>query len=246
MIFFKTVFKSVFSRRDVKIFLSFIFFPILVPMLSEFMDGVNSELTHNYLSFLDATISTQFRFILPVLLFSLVISSVFNDEIDTGIMFLYKDINRSKIFNAKLLSILSLYFIFFLGTVLTSLISYYGIMLPKGEVSSNLASSNIPELTSTLFSLFSTISLNIITATLIVMVSVKSKAVQSVLSGVFFSLFSSVAPMWIGIKYLFPNGYAQLSKSNFLLSLVLAIFISILYFTIFYIKGRKRFDRVEF
>ncbi|WP_438831390.1 amino acid transporter [Streptococcus pluranimalium] len=243
---FKSVFKSVFSRRDVKIFLSFTLLPILVPVLSEFTEGANPEITKNFLSFLDAAVNTQFRFVLPVLLFSLVISSVFKDEIDSGIMFLYKDIKRSKIFNAKLLSLLSVYSIFLIGTVVISLISYYGMMLPRGNVSANFISPKNTEAIYALFSLLTTIGLNLITTVLVVMVSIKSKPIQSVLSGVFFSLFASTAPMWIGIKYLFPNGYAKLSQTNFMFAFTVAAAISVIYFVVFYIKGKRKFDSVEF
>ena len=98
MSLFKSVFKSVFKRKDVNIFLTFAFLPVLVPLLSGFMEGMSSEYTGNFLSFLESAVSTQYRFVLPILLFSLVVSSVFKDEIDSGIMFLYKDINRKKIF----------------------------------------------------------------------------------------------------------------------------------------------------
>ena len=112
MSLFKSVFKSVFKRKDVNIFLTFAFLPVLVPLLSGFMEGMSSEYTGNFLSFLESAVSTQYRFVLPILLFSLVVSSVFKDEIDSGIMFLYKDINRKKIFNAKLLSLVVVYSIF--------------------------------------------------------------------------------------------------------------------------------------
>lgn len=246
MTLFKSVFKSVFNRRDVKIYLSFILLPILVPLLSDFMDGMSADMMKNFLSFLDSAVSTQSRLILPILLLSLVISSVFKDEIDSGIMFLYKDINRVKIFNAKLFSLISIYSIFLMGTVLLSLLSYYVMLLPQGNVTASFVSENTTELISTLFSLVSTIGLNLITIALVVMVSVTAKTIQSALTGVFFSLASTVAPLLIGIKYLFPNGYAQMSQANLLLACVISTTISILYFSVFYIKGKNRFKKVEF
>ncbi|MBJ8326462.1 amino acid transporter [Streptococcus pacificus] len=246
MDFFKPVFKSIFNRRDVKIFLAFIFLPILVPIMAEFMDGLNPKLTSNFLAFLDSAVSTQFRFVLPVLLFSLVISSVFRDEIDSGIMFLYKDINRTKIFNAKFISLIAIYGLFFIGTVLTSLVAYYGLMAPKGMVATHLISENSSEVVSTLFSLLTTLGLNVITIALVVMVSISSKTVQSVLTGVFFSLASSVAPMLIGIRYLFPNGYVKLLATHFSLAVILSVIISVSYFIFFYIKGKNKFKKIEF
>lgn len=86
MILVKSIFHSIFSRREVKIFLAFSFLPMLVPILSDVMDGINADLSNNFLSFLDSAITTQPRLILPTLLFSLIISSVFKEEIESGII----------------------------------------------------------------------------------------------------------------------------------------------------------------
>lgn len=246
MILFTSIFQSVFKRRDVKIFLSFSLLPILVPLLSKFMDGMKSDLTSNFLSFFDVAISTQFRFVLPVLLFSLVISSVFKEEIDSGIMFLYKDINRKKIFNAKVLSLLVLYGLFFVLTAILSLIAYYGIMLPQGQVLSHFSPAELAGLKTTLLSILATVCLNIITTILVSMVAIKAKTIQSTLVGVFFSLAASVAPMLIGIKYIFPNGYVNLEGTNFVISACLILLLSIIYISIFYLRGVKQFKNIEF
>ncbi|MBK5034523.1 amino acid transporter [Streptococcus sp. 15.1] len=246
MSLFKSVFKSVFKRKDVNIFLTFAFLPILVPLLSGFMEGMSSEYTGSFISFLESAVSTQYRFVLPVLLFSLVVSSVFKDEIDSGIMFLYKDINRKKIFNAKLLSLVVVYSIFLGLTIFMSLVSYYGFMLPKGEVSANFISNQSSATIKSLFTLISTINLNLITIALVVMVSITSKTIKSVLAGVFFSLAASVSPMLIGIQYLFPNGYIHFIRSNWILAYMAAVVISIIYFVIFYVRGMHKFKNVEF
>ena len=161
-------------------------------------------------------------------------------------MFLYKDINRKKIFNAKLLSLVVVYSIFLGLTIFMSLVSYYGFMLPKGEVSSNFIANQSSATIKSLFTLISTINLNLITITLVVMVSITSKTIKSVLAGVFFSLAASVSPMLIGIQYLFPNGYIHFIQSNWVLSYMAAVVISIIYFVIFYVRGMHKFKNVEF
>lgn len=246
MILFKAIFKSVFSRRDVKIFLVFIFLPLLVPLLTGFMDGTNTGLSRNFLDFFATTISTQYRLILPNLLFSLIISSVFKEEIDTGILFLYKDINRSRIFKAKLGSLLAIYVIFFVGTIIASFLAYFCILLPQGVVDTTLIPEGNVATLSTIYSLLSTVCLNLITIVFIVMISVTSKMVQTVLAGVFFSLAASVAPMLIGINYLFPNGYNTLAQENFLLACLIALGISVIYISFFYIRGKRKFKYIEF
>jgi len=210
------------------------------------MEGMSSEYTGNFLSFLESAVSTQYRFVLPILLFSLVVSSVFKDEIDSGSMFLYKDINRKKIFNAKLLSLVVVYSIFLGLTIFTSLVSYYGFMLPKGEVSSNFIANQSSATIKSLFTLISTINLNLITIALVVMVSITSKTIKSVLAGGFFLLAASVSPMLVGIQYLFPNGYIHFIQINWVLSYMAAVVLSIIYFVIFYVRGMHKFKNVEF
>ena len=85
MMLFTSILKSVASRRDVKLFFGFIILPILVPFLSQTMDGARDNFGQSFLTFLDLTLVTQYRVILPVMIFSLVITSVFRDEIDSGI-----------------------------------------------------------------------------------------------------------------------------------------------------------------
>ena len=136
-------------------------------------------------------------------------------------MFLYKDINRNKIFNAKLISLMLIYFLYFLLTVLVSFIAYYGFMLPQGNALPNFISEKAQNIVFDLFSL-----LNIITIILVSMVSITSKNIQSVLTGVLFTLAYSVAPVLIGIRYIFPNGYTQLTKTNLILAVASATVLS--------------------
>ncbi|MBY4960526.1 hypothetical protein [Streptococcus suis] len=81
-----TIFKTIFSRRDTKIFLSFCLLPILVPVLSGSMEALDVDYTKSFLSFLEVTLQTQYRLTLPILIFSILISSVFREEIDSGMM----------------------------------------------------------------------------------------------------------------------------------------------------------------
>lgn len=246
MILAKSIFQSIFSRRDVKIYLTFSILPMLVPILSGVMDGINTDLSNNFLSFLDSAISTQSRLILPTLLFSIIISSVFKEEIESGIMFLYKDINRNNIFNAKLIGLILIYFIFLFLTVSVSLIAYYGLMVPQGNALINFVSKSNGNNISSLFSLMANISLNIITIILVSMVSITCKTIQSVLTGVVFTLAYSVAPLLIGFRFIFPNGYIHIAKNHLLLAIFSAGLISVLYLILFYLKGKKKFKNVEF
>ena len=75
-----SVFKTILNRRDAKIFLSFGLLPILVPFLSGNMEGLDVDYTKSFLAFLETTLLTQYQITLPILILSVLISSVFRDE----------------------------------------------------------------------------------------------------------------------------------------------------------------------
>lgn len=239
---FRSIFKSVIHRRDVALFYAFAGLPILVPVLSKFLVGIKAEYTDNFLDFLDATLATQDGIVLPALLLSLIISAVFRDEIDSGILFLYKDLNRIRLFNAKIISLVAMYASYLLLTVLTSAIAYFGFLNTFRKV----VPDDWSNLQSTFLSIFATISINIIGILLVAMVSIKAKSLQAVLAGIFWSLFTTTAPFLIGVRYVVPNGYIKMSLNQPLLAWFLVVAITTFYIVATYLKGRLNFEKLEF
>lgn len=238
-----SVFKTIFSRRDTKIFLSFCFLPILVPFLSGNMEAIDANYTQSFLSFLDTTLLTQYSLTLPVLIFSILISSVFRDEIDSGTMFLYKDIKRSKIFNSKIFGLMFVYGLYLLGTSFATLITYYGFMLPKFGVNTNFLPIETATLGTSVLNILATILLNLITTAVVSMVSVKSKTLPAVLSGVFVPLFAITGKLLVGVKYLVPLTY---TNEPFGVGLLVILGLSAIYYLFPYFTAKKRFEKVEF
>lgn len=241
------VFQSILKRRDTKIFLSFCLLPILVPFLAGNMEGMNTDYTKNFLSFFDITLLTQYRLTIPILIFSILISSVFRDEIDSKMMFLYKDIKRSKIFNAKMIGLALIYLIYLFGTFFATLITYYGIMLPRFGVSSNFLPSTSMLSDKSILTILSAILLNVITIVIVAMISIRSKTLVAVLAGIFFTLFAITAPLLTGVKYVIPSTYANtLQAGEFITSLVMIIGLSCIYFLPSYFIARNNFEKIEF
>ena len=242
-----SVFKTIFSRRDTKIFLSFALLPLIVPFLSGNFEGLEVDYTRSFLAFLETTLLTQYRLTLPMLIFSILISSVFRDEIDSGIMFLYKDIKRSKIFNSKVFGLILTYGIYLLGTVLATLITYYGLMLPKFGVSVDLFPKEQLVFGKSILTILSTILLNLMVVVIVSMVAVKSKTLSAVLSGIFFVLFTVTGTFLTGIKYLIPLTYANfIASNNIVMPLLLILGVTGVYYLICYLIAKNRFEKVEF
>ncbi|MGX7776941.1 ABC transporter permease [Streptococcus pluranimalium] len=246
MILFSAIFQSVFKRRDVTILLAFSFLPLLVPTLAGLGDTVqvDQEAASSLLGFLTSVIEVQYQFILPGIMLGLITASVFRDEIDSRILFLYKDIKRSKIFNAKLLSLFAVYGIFFLATVLVTVVTYVISIAP--QVGFRLL---LQEGAATSFHyLFVLIGLNLTLITVLATCSIKKKTMVAVMLGIFFNLFTNTAPMWVGIRYLFPNSYATTLAQQFPLGSAIgfSLILTAIYFGLAYGSARRNFDKIEF
>ncbi|HEL2461291.1 TPA: amino acid transporter [Streptococcus suis] len=242
-----TIFKTIFSRRDTKIFLSFCLLPILVPVLSGSMEALDVDYTKSFLSFLEVTLQTQYRLTLPILIFSILISSVFREEIDSGMMFLYKDIKRFHIFNSKIKGLLLIYALYLLGTSVATMLTYYVFLVPKFGVSFNIVPVEYIAFVKSMLVIASTIILNVITVLVVTTVSVRAKTLPAVLSGVLFTLLTSIMPLLTGLKYLVPTTYANSITQEGLMGNILVILGLFLgYSSICYFSAKERFEKMEF
>ncbi|MTB64138.1 amino acid transporter [Streptococcus sp. zg-86] len=244
---FQSIFNSIINRRDVKLFLSFSLLPLVIVFIMPYITLQSTEFTKSFLAFLHATLEAQYTILLPVLVFALVISSVFRDEIDSGILFLYKDISRSKIFHLKILGIMGIYGLYTLLSSGATLIAYYGFLVPKYDYGVALIPSNSASLQFNILGILGIILVNLITIAVVAMVSISSKAITAVLAGIFFNLFIMTAPLWIGLKYLAPIAYLTiLAGKGFFPPFLAMTSLSLVYFAYFYSKGIKKFQKIEF
>lgn len=247
---FPPIFQSVIKRRDVKLFMAFTFLPFITSMLIN-TDGIDTafkgDKTVSFISFLASDLTFQMATVLPILILSFVIYSVFREEFDSGIMFLYKDIKRSLIFKAKVAGIISLYAIYLLTTTLISAIAYYLMAAPRYHFSGNLLPSAPLALQSILLQLLAVVAINLIIIMLVSALSLKYKVGVAAMSGVFLALWANVAPQFTTVRYLFPTGYAKmLDQFSFPLALMISLGISLLYFTIAYVFTYRNFLKKEF
>ncbi|HFI0327192.1 TPA: hypothetical protein ACGO3U_002042 [Streptococcus suis] len=180
---FPSVFQSVFKRRDVNILLAFAFLPLLVSSLAGIGAQINTDVASSWLSFIVSALELQFQLVLPALIMGFIASSVFRDEIGSGILFLYKDIKKSSILHAKLLSLFAVYLIYFLGTVLIASLTYVVTIAPRYGFHWLPAH----QATYSLLYILTMIGLNLILISLVAAVSIKRTTLLAVLTGVLFS-----------------------------------------------------------
>lgn len=239
------IFKSIWSKREIPFLLTFSLLSFLIPFLTSSPDMEAFYATNasgSFSSFLSIVIQSQFKLVLPSLVLTYLVYAVFREEFHSGILFLYKDLSRSAIFNAKLLSVLLIYTLYTILSVLTSLLSY---CLFFNQTTIWLSDS--PLLQRELLGLMSTISLNFLAIIVAVWVSFRHNRALTVLVSSCLVLVSAIAPRLDYLSYFFPNGYVvRISDIGFGWSSFLALVISIFYGCFFYRGSRKEFSRMEF
>ncbi|HFI0405409.1 TPA: hypothetical protein ACGOYB_001507 [Streptococcus suis] len=241
---FPSVFQSVFKRRDVNILLAFAFLPLLVSSLAGIGAQINTDVASSWLSFIVSALELQFQLVLPALIMGFIVSSVFRDEIGSGILFLYKDIKKSSILHAKLLSLFAVYLIYFLGTVLIASLTYVVTIAPRYGFHWLPAH----QATYSLLYILTMIGLNLILISLVAAVSIKRTTLLAVLTGVLFNLFAQVGPLLNGFRYAFPPTYATKLAGQFPfgLALIISLGLILLYFGLAYRSVRKNFEKIEY
>lgn len=241
------VYKTIINRRDTVIFLAFSMIPLLIPFLAGNMDGLDIDYTKSFLNFLEMTLLTQYQLVLPTLIFSLLISSVFREEIDSKVLFLYKDLSRSSIFKAKITGLTLVYLLFVVATCVAAFLTYYLIMVPNFSLNSSLFPTTSQAIMKSLLMILSLLLLNAVTVVVVSAISIKSKTIVAAIVGVFQCLFFVVAPLLVGMKYLTPITYAnEFEKTHLLSAILMIIGLSVLYYLVGYWNAHRLFKKVEF
>lgn len=247
---FIAILESILKRRDVGILMGFSILPMLTPffMGNEDIDTMsNSDFTSNLLSFVSGALDTQYKLIIPTLIMGFIINSIFRSEIDSGRMFLYKDINKNRIFNVKIFGLIATYGLYFLLSFVLSVVTYFAFIVPKWHLSIHIIPSNIGEVQEVVLTMFTTVILNLITIMLVSMTSINGRAITSVLYGVLFTLLSMIAPMLPKLRYFLPNGYIKLlGNMHFNVVFAESLLVSFIYLFSFYTLSKIRFRKVEF
>lgn len=97
------------ARKEVKLFFGFTIFPLLLIIVdlfdTNFMQLGSQTGSLDFIDFFAAMEIALLNMALPIIVLSYLISIVFYQEIQDGLLFLHKDISRIKILHAKMMSL---------------------------------------------------------------------------------------------------------------------------------------------
>lgn len=199
----------------------------------------------SFFEYWDLIVKIQWQFGIPTLLLTYLVTTVFYTEVQTGILFLYKDIDKRKVFHAKLVGLSCVLFKYMVITFIISILSFYTLMQRHSYVSVNFFPITGEKLQTAIVSIISCVLVYLLVIILTSCLSSRFGILQSILGGMLFMLLSNVSTELSLGKYLFPTGYT-VSGLEFYLKIVLMILLSLSYGLIFYIIGLKNFKSIEF
>lgn len=240
---FKPIFTTIFRRKEITIFLAFSSLPLLLALAAG--AGValtfDKTLMSNSFSYLVAMLEFQSNLFLPMLIFAFVITSVFREDIDTGRLFLFKDLPKNKVFTAKILGLYAVYAVYVGLTILSSLLAYFlflqgEALLPQGV-----------EIQVQFLKLLVVLGLHLTTITVIAYISLHKKTLFAVLLGLFIYMFILIMPVWFGLQLFAPGYYVQqVSAGNILVPSLMTLGLLLVYILPVYLLAAKSFRNIQF
>lgn len=246
----KPIFKTLINRKIAKIVLAFSAFPLLLIVVGLFNTGfMQMSAPKGSMSFLDffgAVIKVQFNSALPSIAFMYLIVVFVNDEISNGLMYLFKDLNKTKILNAKLVSVILLYGIYFFLTLLASLVTYY-LYLIRMPYTSGKFLSTTDGTQSAIISIIGVILFSILLILVTFALSITLKNGATLILGTIFYLVGTMSEHLSELKYFFPNGYDETYQAiGFSKTIFIILGIFLIYAVIFYSYSNFKFKRIEY
>lgn len=248
---FCPIFRTIYKKKEAKICLLFCAFPLLIILTSllptNFMQLNGDVGAMSCMEFFEAVIFVQFQLTLPSIAFMYLAVTCVHDEIKKGNLYLYKDIPRIKIFLYKAASLLVWYSIYFGTTFLTSIFTYYVYIKEMPYASGSFFPTKLEDVQYITIGLVGTVFTFIISLLLVTVLSMFFNNGASLIIGILFTLFSSIAPNLENINVLFPTGflytYETLGFGRSVLSISL---IFVIYLCIIGVVGSHKIKRIEF
>lgn len=251
---FLAVFNSVWKRKETKIFLAFSLYPLVFYISSFFPDSEFMKLsadpgtTFSFIEFFNLLFGTVNSITLPVLALYYLTHTVFRREIDDSLLFLYKDIDRKKIFVSKLVSLCLIVTVFGLLFLGFAIVAHYGavVKLPLGShaIFPATAKETLETLLSNCVS-FIDFYISIFLATFF---SLYFSGGVTLLAGVIIGTATEIIALIGGpIALAYPTCYNQMIYEGKLAEAVVGVVIvTFIYVAVLSYFGFKKFKNVEY
>lgn len=248
---FTNIFLNLSSRTSSKIFFTIALYPFLYLITlflpTNFMQvgGIDNGLSG--LDFYYGVLLAQSQFAIPLIMMTYFVSLLFYEEYSSGKLIFYKDIKKSKLLNAKLLSLVSMYVIYFTILLISSEILYFTFIKRFSYASGKFLPNNISDFYSDILSITGIFGISFIAVFFAILLSMKLSTGFTILGVVLLFMFISITPLIKGAHYIFPNSFTNANNSyEFFLQLVIIMLMTTFYCLIFYSISLILFKNIEY
>lgn len=247
----KNIFTTLSSRNAAIIFYAIALYPFLylitLILPTNFMQIGGETNSLSGLEFYYGILLAQSQFAVPLILITYFVSYLFFEEYSSGRLIFYKDISRTRLYNSKIVALLSMYIIYYVILFVSSEILYF-TYIQKYDYASGFFLSQVSETNySTLLCITGIFCITLIAICFSIMLSMKLSTGLNILGVIILLMFMVIAPLIHGLKYLFPNGYDQAQDfSDLLTKLSYMLLTTLVYSGICYFIGLKMYKKLEY
>lgn len=252
----KPVFESIWKRREAKIFIglailtpTFIMISTFLPKEANFYQpGVIGDYRIPFVGMETMVHSTANSIVLPILALFYLTYTVFRGEADSRTLFLYKDIKRSDIFWAKVISLIGIIFLYSGAIFLTTLIYFYARIGHMDYATLTFWDHIDPAGNKDFFQVFFGESFSMIVCVFLAAFLSLKKGLGVTMAMSFIYLIVLVLLNNVGLPFLTPLGdkNALYEGSNFFLIFALSALVTLIYSSGLAHLTLKHFKQMEY
>ena len=207
---FKPIFFNTIKMKSVWLYWLFGLVPFIVMIAmsinSNFLQISGEKGTLSALEFFSMIFGIVHNLILPSIVLAFIVSKLFYEELHSGLIFMYKDINRNSILNSKWLTLflIQLFFIFIL--FLSSIIVYF-MYLKNFDFSSGHFLPIYKYLSITLVPTLTLYLIELLTINFAILFSLYLPTGFTIVTTLVFLFFITIGSMLKTVKFIIPTGY---------------------------------------
>lgn len=248
---FQPILVNTFRKKSVWLFWSFALSPFVVMIAmsvnSSFLQISGDTATLSGLEFFSMFYGVLHNSTLPMIVLAFIISSMFYEEINDGILFMFKDISKTKILLTKWLTLFIMHAIFIVILFISTMVVYFTFLTNFNFTSGALFQVGHNDFAMILVPTLGIYFIEMITIMIAIALSIRFSTGWTILGTLIFVLFTSIAPLLKAAKYLVPNGYEEMVGEVSLATIVIIaslIFLMYCFVSLFY--SLYQYKRIEY
>lgn len=248
---YRTVLKNTMRQRSTWFVLAVALFP-LVTLITELLDTDFMQINGlvgsvSVVEYLGAIFSTQRQLLLAIIILAFMANQMFYEEIQTGRLGFYKDQSRSKIMQAKVGSLLTVYALYFIVLFISSLVTYYGLLNYLPTLSGTFLPDDKTYAVESILTILGAICDGFAVLAITVALSTTLTSGYTILGAIFITLVTLLSGHLKGLSRFIPSGYISVMSGAPTWQIALAmIVLSLIYSVLGYWLAYRVFKKAEY